>query len=434
MIRLRCLILAGCLLFQTCAYAQTLELSSSGEMLDGIAALVNDGVVLKSELQGELRTIVARLETQGTAIPPMQQLAPQVLERLVISRIQLQRAERVGIQISDETLNMALSNMAERNGVTLAQLPEMLASDGVDYAAYRQTMRDQLAIEQLRQRDVMSRINVTPTELEEYLDRQAGRAYVSQEFKLSHILISMSATANPTEIAKAEAKINDLYQQTLQDTEPFAELAVAYSDGQQALEGGNLGWRKGDELPTLFAEVVPGLQPGQVSEPIRSASGFHLVRLDDRRGGEPIMEKQTHARHILITTNEVLDDEVARQKLMEIRQQILDGDDFEAVAKVISEDPASAVDGGDLGWNGPGAFVPAFQAACDALEFGGISEPFQSPYGWHIVQVLDRRVEDTTDEVERQRAVMAIRNSKLTEETELWARRLRDQAFVEYRL
>jgi len=434
MTRLRCLILAGCLLFQTCAHAQTLELSSAGEMLDGIAALVNDGVVLKSELQGELRSIVTRLETQGTTIPPMQQLAPQVLERLVISRIQLQRADRVGIQISDETLNMALSNMAERNGVSLAQLPEMLARDGVNYATYRQTMRDQLSIEQLRQRDVMSRINVTPTELEEYLDRQAGRAYVNQEFKLSHILISMSATANPAEIASADEKINDLYQRVLQGTEPFAELAVAYSDGQQALEGGNLGWRKGDELPTLFAEVVPGLQPGQVSEPIRSASGFHLVRLDDRRGGEPIMEKQTHARHILITTNEVLDDEVARQKLMEIRQQILDGDDFEAVAKVISEDPASAVDGGDLGWNGPGAFVPAFQAACDALEFGGISEPFQSPYGWHIVQVLDRRVEDTTDEVERQRAVMAIRNSKLSEETELWARRLRDQAFVEYRL
>jgi peptidyl-prolyl cis-trans isomerase SurA len=294
-------------------------------------------------------------------------------------------------------------------------------------------MRDQLAIEQLRQRDVASRIGITPRELEEYLARQEGREFQNQEFKLSQILISISASANADEVEEAQKEIADIFDQ-LQAGESFVEMAIAHSDGQRALEGGDLGWRKGEELPTLFAEIVPGLQIGQVSAPIRSASGFHLVRLDDRRGGDPIMQQQTRARHILITTNEVLNDEAAYQKLMEIRQQILDGDSFEAVAKVISEDPGSAVDGGDLGWNGPGVFVSEFQATCDELEIDEISEPFQTSYGWHIIQLLGRRVHDTTEELQRQQAIMALRNSKMSEETELWTRRLRDEAFVEYRL
>jgi len=294
-------------------------------------------------------------------------------------------------------------------------------------------MRRQLSVEQLRQRDVIGRINVTPRELDEYLERQQGRGSASEEFKLSHILISISASGTSADIAAAEDRISKIYEKAAAG-EPFAELAVTYSDGQNALEGGSIGWRKGTELPTLFAEVVPGLQAGQISEPIRSASGFHIVRLDDLRGAEPIMENQTRARHILITTNEVLDDYSAEQKLNEIREQVLAGDDFAAVAKAVSEDPGSAIEGGDLGWQGPGTFVPEFQAVCDTLEIDEISEAFKSPFGWHIVQLLERRVYDKTDEVERQQAIMAIRSSKLEEETELWARRMRDQAFVEYRL
>jgi peptidyl-prolyl cis-trans isomerase SurA len=294
-------------------------------------------------------------------------------------------------------------------------------------------MRDQLIVEQLRQRDVIGGINVTPRELEDYLERQAGRANRNVEFKLSHILISTSANADPENVATAEKRAWEIYERAT-NGDPFVELAIAYSDGQQALDGGDMGWRKGEELPTLFADIVPGLEIGQVGEPIRSASGFHLVRLDDRRGAEPIMESQTRARHILITANEILDDEAVHQKLTEIRQQIIDGDSFEAVAKVVSEDPGSAINGGDLGWNGPDMFVPEFQAVCDQLEIDEISEPFRSNFGWHVIQLLDRRVHDTTDEVMHQEAMMAIRNSKLNEETELWARRLRDQAFVEYRL
>lgn len=427
------LLVCLCLLATGNLQSQTLELSSTGELLDGIAAVVNDGVVLKSELQLEVQRIAARLNAQGTTLPPFDQLASQVLERLVIARIQLQRAERVGIQVSDETLNVALANVAERNGISLSDLPQMLAQEGIDYLTYRQEMREQLTIEQLRQRDVIGRISITPRELDEFVEQQAGRAFTNEQFKLSHILVSTSATATPDELVAAERKINDILERTKRG-ESFAELAIAYSDGQKALEGGDMGWRKGSELPTLFADVVPGLQANEVSEPIRNASGFHLVRVDDRKGGEPILEKQTRARHILVTTNEVLDDEAARQKLSEIRQQILNGDSFEAVATVVSEDPGSAVDGGELGWNGPGAFVPEFQAMCDSLEIDELSQPFKSPFGWHIIQVLERRVHDTTAEVQRQNAIMAIRNSKLGEETELWMRRLRDQAFVEYQM
>jgi peptidyl-prolyl cis-trans isomerase SurA len=294
-------------------------------------------------------------------------------------------------------------------------------------------MREQIAIEQLRQRDVLSRINVTPKEVDEYLARQAGRAAFNMEYDLSHILVAVSPTATPDQIAAAEQKIADVSAR-IRAGEDFAQLAVQYSDGQQALEGGALGWKKGDELPSLFVDIVPGLAKGQISEPIRSASGFHLVRLNDQRGGEPIIEKQVHVRHILITPDEVMDDDTAREKIRGIRERILAGDDFGAVAKAVSDDPGSKNEGGDLGWSGPGAFAKEFQDVADTIAENTVSEPFRTRFGWHILEVLGRRVQDTTEEVKRQQAALAIRNGKLGEETELWMRRLRDQAFVESRI
>lgn len=415
------------------AHAAHAELSTRGELLDGIAAVVNDGVVLRSELQAETERIVKRLEAQGTRIPPERSLVPQVLDRLVIQQIQLQRADRLGIKVSDETLNEALANVAQRNNVTIAELPRVLAGEGLDYQQFRREMRDQIAIEQLRQRDVVSRINVTPREVDEYLARQAGRAAFNMEYNLSHILVSVPATATPEAITAAEKKAGEIFDRA-RGGEDFAQLAVQLSDGQQALEGGALGWKKGDELPTLFVDVVPGLPKGQVSEPIRSASGFHLVRVNDVRGGEPIIEKQIHVRHVLIEPSEVLDDDSAHEKIKGIRQRIMAGDDFAAVARAVSDDPGSKNDGGDLGWTGPGAFAPQFQAVIDKLDENVVSEPFRTRFGWHIVEVLGRRVQDTTEEVKRQQAALAIRNSKLGEEAELWMRRLRDQAFVESRI
>lgn len=413
--------------------AQNLDLSDTGQLLDGIAAIVNDGVVLKSELALQAALIQQRLMAENTQLPPPDVLAGQVLERLVIMRLQLQRADRLGVEITDEGLNMALADVARRNNVSLTQLPELLAEDGVDYTGYRSEMREQLVIEQLRQRDVMSRIVVTPRELEDYLDRQEGKAHINQDFRLSHILVSVSATATPEEVDEGLAQALEIYER-LQAGGDFAELAVSYSDGQSALEGGTIGWRSGDQLPTLFADIVPGMQAGQFSEPVRSASGYHLIKLDEVRGGEIIIEDQTHLRHVLIVPNEVLDDESARQRLIMIREQIIEGDDFEAIATVVSEDPGSAANGGDLGWNGPDSFVPEFQAVVKSLEIGELSEPFRSPFGWHIAEVLGRRQHDTTEDVQRQQALMALRMSKLEEETELWVRRLRDEAFVEYML
>ena len=415
------------------AVAQNLDLSDTGQLLDGIAAVVNDGVVLKSELAMQAAMIRQRLLEENTQLPPMDVLTGQVLERLVIMRLQLQRAERLGVEVTDEALNMALSDVARRNNVSLTELPELLAQDGVDYAGYRSEMREQLIIDQLRQRDVMSRIVVTPRELEDYLERQEGKAHINQEFRLSHILISVSATATPEDVDQGQTQALEIFE-LLQAGSDFAELAVSYSDGQSALEGGTIGWRRGDQLPTLFADIIPGMRPGQFSEPIRSASGYHLIKLDEVRGGEIIIEDQTHLRHILIVPNEILDDENARQRLAMIREQIVEGDDFEAIATVVSEDPGSGANGGDLGWNGPDTFVPEFQAVVISLEIGELSEPFKSPFGWHIVEVLGRRQHDTTEDVQRQQALMALRINKLEEETELWVRRLRDEAFVAYML
>ena len=323
--------------------------------------------------------------------------------------------------------------MAQRNGVSLGELPGLLAKDGIDYSVFREDLRNQITVDQLMQRDVMSRINASEREIDEYMERQQDRQFVDEDFRLSQILIATSPTSTAEEIAVAQTKARDLLARA-RAGESFAELAVAYSDGQKALEGGELGWRKGNELPTLFATEVPAMQAGQISDPIRSNSGFHLVRLDERRGAEPIMENQVKARHILITTNEVLDDDAAQEKLGAIRRQILNGDDFAAVATAVSEDPTSAIEGGEMGWMNPRSFVPEFAAKCETQPIGELSEPFKTQFGWHILEVQDRRVKDTTDEVRLQQAAMAIRNSKLGEETELWARRLRDQAYVQYRM
>ncbi|MBT8423119.1 MAG: peptidylprolyl isomerase, partial [Gammaproteobacteria bacterium] len=383
--------LALSLLLPLQLHAQNLDLSDSGVLVDGIAAVVNDGVVLLSELDEQTMLIVQRLRAENTELPPQEVLVPQVLERLIITELQLQNARLAGITVPDSMLNRALADVARRNGTTLGDLPAMLAADGIDYNMYRKELRQQLTIEQLRQREVISRIGVSPRELDEHIEREQGSAYRFNRYKISHILISVSAAATPDEIDSAQAKARDIYDQ-LQDGADFAQLAIAYSDAQNALEGGSMGWRNGESLPTLFAEVAPQLAEGEVSAPVRSPSGFHLILVEDIEGNERVMENQVRARHILLQTDELMDDAVVRQRLEDIREQLLAGDDFAAIATAVSEDPGSAVDGGDLGWAGPGTFVPEFESTLAALEINEISEPFKTPFGWHIIQLLDRRV------------------------------------------
>ena len=415
------------------AFAQTRDLATTGVLLDRVAAVVNEGVVLKSELDEQVDMVTQRLVKQKTQLPPANVLRQQILERLVIQEVQLQRAERGGIKVPDEVLNDSLKDVAQRNGMTLDQLPRALEAQGINYAAYRDSIRKEMTIQMLRQRDVLARIIVTPREIDQYLEKeqQSGE---NREYNVSHILMSLPEAASPGQLEEVQARAADIVQRA-RGGEDFAQLAVSYSNSQTALEGGQLGWRKSAQLPTFIAELVTGMQTGQVSDPVRTPSGFHIIRLNDQRGAEEqVMVNQTHVRHILMRTNELQDDETVRQKLSALRARILAGEDFAGLAATTSEDTASAAEGGDLGWQGPKTFTPEFERAINGLQENEISEPFQTQYGWHIAQLLGRRVHDNTDEVRRQRAFTALREGKADEETELWLRRLRDEAFIEYKM
>jgi len=415
------------------AAAQTRELDTRGVMLDRIAAIVNDGVVLSSDLDMQIEAVSARLRQQKLDLPPQNVLRQQVLERLVVQEIQLQRAQHDGVKVTDETLNAALSDVARRNNMTLSQLPQALADQGLDYGAYREDLRKEITLSMLRQRDVLERIVVTPKEIDQYLEKQAKTPSGNHEYNVSHILIAVPQEASQAQLDDAARRASEVYQKA-SGGEDFARLAVAYSNSQAALEGGSLGWRKETELPTFLTEVVPKLKPGVASQPLRTPTGFHIVKLNEVRGSEAkAIENQVHARHILMKTTELADDATVKQKLNALRERTAKGEDFAGLAQTNSEDPGSAAQGGDLGWTGPGSFVPEFEQQLATLKDGEISEPFKTQYGWHIVQVLGHRQFDATDEVKRRKAMEAIRASKADEETEIWVRRLRDEAYVEYK-
>jgi peptidyl-prolyl cis-trans isomerase SurA len=417
------------------AAAQTRELGTRGELLDRIAVVVNDGVVLQSQVDQQVAAVTSRLREQGTPLPPASVLRQQITERLVLQEIQLQRAGKIGLRVADEALNNALREVAKQNGIEFAQLPEALAAEGIDYAEYREQMRREMTLSMLRQRDVFARIYVSPRELDQAVARQAADKGANASFEVSHILLSLPEAASPGQLDEVERKANEVYERAAKG-EDFGQLAVAYSQAQTALERGKIGWRRGSELPTFMADVVTAMKPGDVSRPVRTPSGFHIVRLDDvRRDDGPVLVQQVNARHILMKPNELQDDETVRGRLQTIRDRIAAGqDDFAAIAKAVSEDPGSATEGGDLGWTAPGSFVPDFEKVLEGLRENEISQPFRTQYGWHVAQVLGRRTQDMGAEERRRRAFEQIRASKADEETELWLRRLRDEAFVDFRM
>lgn len=419
----------------TAALAQTRELSSNGVLLDRIAAIVGDGVVLNSQLDAQTEEVVQRLRQQNTELPPRNVLRRQILERLVVEEIQIQRADRLGIQVSDEMLNGALDDVARRNNIGFADLPQALSQQGIDYRTFRDEIRRQMTLQLLRQRDVIGRINISPRELEQFMARQQNAPDQNAEYNVSHILISVPVTASPEQIEERDKRAREVFDKA-SGGDDFAQLAVANSDSSTNIEGGSLGWRRGAQLPSIVAEQVAKMKAGEVSQPIRTPSGFHLFRLNEIRGGvQQSVVSQVHARHILLRTSALEDDQTVEQKLAGIRERVLTGgEDFAAIAAVTSQDPGSAADGGDLGWAGPGSFVPEFEKQVDALSENEITRPFKSQYGWHIVQLLGRRMHDATDDVRRNRAFAELREAKAEEETELWLRRLRDEAFVEYRM
>ena len=428
------LILACVLLGGTLAQAQADELSTRGVLLDRVAAVVNDGIVLVSDLDRQQQLISERLREAGQQLPPSNILRQQVLERLVMQEVQMQRADRLGIKVSDEMVNQALSEVAARNKIQFSDLPAALEAQGVDYRAYREEVRREMTLNGLRQRDVYSRIYVSPREVEQCYAKRKNSPGEDVEYNLGHILVAVPASATPEQAEERVARAQGVYERARRG-EDFAQLAISYSDAGTALEGGALGWRKGDQLPSFAADAIPRLKPGEVTEPIRTPSGLHIFKLVEARGvtGSTLVS-QVHARHILLQTNAVEDDDTVRQKLTQFRDRILKGESFEAIASVNSADPGSAAKGGDLGWVSPGTLVPIFEQQLDLLAENEISQPFKTQFGWHIVQLLGRRTYDATDDVIRNRCVAQLRESKADEETEIWMRRLRDEAFVEYRL
>ncbi len=401
--------------------------------LESIVAVVNDDVITSGELARETRQIEERLRLNKTAAPPEEVLRQQVLENLITRRLQLQLAKRLGIRVDDETLNRAVRNIAARNQLTLEQFREVLEKDGFDYVQFRESLREDIVINRLRQRQVDSRITVSEEEIENFLANLKAQGATDQAYHFRHILIAVPEGAKPEQIQAAREKAEAVLEK-LRAGADFAQTAVAVSDDALALQGGDLGWRKAGQLPTLFADTAVKMQPGEVSDLIRSPSGFHIIKLEEKRSEQSQLITQTHARHILMRPTELNPKEEVINRLLQLKQRIEAGEDFARLARSHSEDPASAAAGGDLGWVDPGTMVPEFEQQMGKLKPGQISEPFQSRFGWHIVQVLERRTHDDQGKTQRSKVRELIRQRKIEQETQNWLRQLRDEAYVENRL
>nr|WP_320166555.1 peptidylprolyl isomerase [uncultured Methylophaga sp.] len=402
------------------------------QSLDRIVAVVNDEVILESDLQDMEQTVRQQIRQRDAAMPPSDVLRKQVLERLIMQRLQIQEADKVGIRVGDDALNAALKQIADNNQLTLRQFRDVLEEDGYDFSVFRETIRDEMIISRLRKAQVEDRVVVSDREVDNFLATQKVQEGGQVQYELQHILISMPEAASPEEVQSAQEKLEKV-QALLNEGGDFAQVAAGYSDGQNALEGGELGWRKQGELPSLFADMVPTLSIGEVSQPLRSGSGYHLVRVKDKKSEDVHLVKQTLASHILIKTNELTTDEEAQKRLETLRERIVNGEDFAELARANSDDTGSAIDGGSLGWVSPGVMVPEFEEKMNALAVGEMSDVFQSRFGWHLIKVFDRREENMAEEYQRGKAREQIRQRKIDEEMETWLRSMRDEAYVEYR-
>lgn len=402
--------------------------------VDRIVAVVEDDVILESELNHKIENIKASLTQNNTPLPPEDILARQVLERMIIDKIQISLADRAGIRIDDETLRQAVQQIAARNKMTPEELRASLRQEGMDYNDFIEQVRNEIAVGRLRAGQINSQIKISDREIENWLQsHDQGGGGGETEYLLGHILIATPQAAAPAEVQKARERADSLYEQ-LQKGLDFKQASVSASDSDKALTGGDLGWRKLSQIPSLFAELVPNMREGELKGPIRSPSGFHIIKLLGVKHGSGTSVTKTHVRHILIKPNEVLTDEDARKKLVSLRERIEAGDDFAAVARGHSDDKGSAVNGGDLGFVLPGSLVPEFEEAMKSLDINQLSQPVQTQYGWHLIQVLERKQSDDSGELLRNQAREEIMKRRIEEETELWLRRIRDEAYVEIRL
>ena len=415
-------LLMCCLLFS--------NFSVHAEVLGKIVAVVEDDVILEQELNKEVSTIEQRMQASNAQMPPESVIRKQVLEKMIMDKLQRQLAEKAGINVTEEMLNSSAADIAQRNNMNLQQFRAELQRQGMSYKSFLDNMRNEIIINQLRSREIGGRIKVTDREVDHFMETQEKIGDDAIQYHLGHILIAVKEAASATEIQKAQSKANDLVRK-LRAGQDFAQTAMSDSEDDNALKGGDLGWRTLNDVPSLFADSVSKMHQGEVADPVRSPSGFHIIKMLEVKGLDNHTITKTKVRHILIKTNELVDDEEAKKRLLALKARIADGDDFASLARAHSDDKGSALKGGSLDWVNPGDLVRPFEEAMGKLEINQISEPVQTQFGWHLIQVLDRQNKDNSLENKKNKVRDAIRKRKIEEETELWMRRLRDEAYVE---
>lgn len=401
--------------------------------LDRVVAVVNKQVITDRDLQERVKSVMQNMNRQGVNPPPMDNLRAQALERMISDSVLAQQATETGIRVDDTVLDRTLERLAEQNRLSLAQFKVAIEQEGLSFARFREDIRQEIMISRLKEREVDNRVQVTEAEIDAYLKRQAENKTLDEDFQLAHILVKVPEQASQAEVSKKRLRI-EAAAEDLKAGKPFNEVAAIYSEAPDALKGGELGWRNASRLPSLFLDALTPLKPGQVTAIIRSPNGFHLIRMIDRKSAsENQIIAQTKVRHILVKVNEAVSESDAKARIERVRERLLNGGKFVELARLFSED-GSANQGGDLGWVSPGDLVPEFEKVMDTLKPDELSEPVRSPFGWHLIQVQDRRNQDVTQDRERMKVRQALKAKKAEEYYDDWIRQLRDRAYVENRL
>ncbi|WP_184596801.1 peptidylprolyl isomerase [Pseudomonas nitroreducens] len=416
-------LMLGALLASSVAHAEVVP-------LDRVVAIVDNDVVMQSQLDQRLREVRATIQKRGAPLPPEHVLDQQVLERLIIENIQLQIGDRSGVRITDEELNQAMGTIAQRNNMSLDQFRAALAHDGLSYDEAREQVRREMIISRVRQRRVAERIQVSEQEVQNFLASDLGKIQLSEEYRLANILIPVPDSASPETVQAAARQAQELYQQLKQGAD-FGQLAVSRSAGDNALEGGEIGWRKAAQLPSPFDSMVGTLAVGDVTEPVRTPGGFIIIKLEEKRGGSKMLRDEVHVRHILLKPSEIRSEEETQRLAEKLYERIQAGESFSELAKKFSEDPGSKLNGGDLNWVDPESLVPEFREVMNNAPQGQVTKPFRSPFGWHVLEVLGRRATDSSDKFREQQAAQTLRARKYDEELQAWLRQIRDEAYVE---
>ncbi|WP_425335641.1 peptidylprolyl isomerase SurA [Pseudomonas helleri] len=419
-------LLLGALFLGTAAHAAV-------QPLDKVVAIVDNDVIMQSQLDQRVKEVQQTIAKRGQDVPPASVLDQQVLERLIVENLQLQIGERSGIRITDEELNQAIGTIAQRNNMTVDQFRQALAHDGLSYEDAREQVRREMIISRVRQRRVAERIQVTDQEVKNFLKSPMGAMQQSDEYRLANILIPTPDRASSEDIQAAGKKAVDIYNQ-LQQGADFAKLAIAYSSSDNALEGGDMGWRKAAQLPPPFDEELSRMNAGDVTKPVRIPTGFIILKVNEKRGGNTVVTDEVHVRHILVKPSEIRTEDDTKKLIDKIYDRVKSGEDFATLAKTYSEDPGSALNGGDLDWINPQSLVPEFREVMANTPQGVLSKPFQTQYGWHVLEVLGRRAVDNTAKASEQQAMNTLRNRKYDEELQNWLRQIRDEAYVEIKL